>query len=92
MCHLPMHVISCFIGGFEENQASDGFRACFNIWSGVYDTDELLTFTRCHNHGDIFSLQHDVGDLHGDIIQTKCVRVKRSGKYSRQGSKQLDKG
>ena len=73
--------ISCFIGGFDANQASDGFRACFNIWSNVYDADELLTFARCHNHGDIFSLKHDVGDLHGDIIQTKCVRVKPSGKY-----------
>ena len=81
MCHLSQREISWFIGGFDANQASDGFRACFNIWSGVYDADELLTFTRCHNHGDIFSLQHDVGDLHGNIIQTKCVRVKRSGKY-----------
>ena len=81
MGHLSQREISWFIGGFDANQASDGFRACFNIWSGVYDADELLTFTRCHNHGDIFSLQHDVGDLHGDIIQTQCVRVKPSGKY-----------
>ena len=92
MCHLSQREISWFIGGFAANQASDGFRACSNIWSGVYDADELLTFTRCHIHGDIFSLELHVGELHGDIIQTECVRVKPSGKCSRQGSKQLDQG
>ena len=51
---------------FESSQASDVYRACFNIWSKIYDADDLLVFSRCHDNGDLFSLQYANGELHGD--------------------------
>ena len=45
----------------------------------MYDADDLLAFSRCHESGDLFSLQHANGDFHGDTLHTECIKIKLSG-------------
>ena len=55
-------------GGFSANQVSEGSISCLNIWSGTYSSDELLCFSKCDNHGDIFHLSPGSGEIYGSGV------------------------
>lgn len=67
MLSVDMQLFLHFSGGFDATQASDGWRACLNIWSGTFSADELLRFSDCEEKGDVFSMSEDVGDVIGDV-------------------------
>ena len=55
-------------GNFERSQTSAGSISCLNIWSGRHFSNDLLTFSKCQHHGDIFHLNTISGAIHGRVM------------------------
>lgn len=59
-------------GDVAGHDASAGYFACLNIWTGIYSSDSLMAFSQCKNPGDIFYLSqiHDetlYGNVHSEL-------------------------
>ena len=70
-------------GDFVDSQTSAGSISCLNIWSGTHSSEDLMTFSNCEHHGDIFHLNTISGAIHGDVMPRVTTKFGEwSGKIS----------
>jgi len=56
-----------FTGGFDSKQVAVGSISCLNIWSSVYQEDQLVDFAECKQEGDVFTMKPGALAIHGTI-------------------------
>jgi len=56
-----------FTGKFEAVQIAVGSISCLNIWSSVYQDDQLVDFAECKQEGDVFTMKPGALAIHGTI-------------------------
>ena len=44
-------------GGFDQTDAIGGSIACLNMWNSTFNSEKLLEFSKCMDHGDIFNFE-----------------------------------
>ena len=56
-------------GGFDQTDAIGGSIACLNMWNSTFNSEKLLEFSKCMDHGDIFKFEKDLGTLYGEVTR-----------------------
>jgi len=54
-------------GGFNSKQVAVGSISCLNIWSSVYQDNQLVDFAECKQEGDVFAMKPGALAIHGTI-------------------------
>ncbi|KAF6019310.1 hypothetical protein EB796_022399 [Bugula neritina] len=54
-------------GGFDPEQVAVASISCLNIWSSVYQEDQLVDFAECKQEGDVFTMKPGALAIHGTI-------------------------
>jgi len=76
-----------YTGGFDLGQVAVGSISCLNIWSSVYQKDQLVDFADCKQEGDVFTMKPGALAIHGTItseIKPVLNEPKESGKLLMQ--------
>jgi len=65
--NLKTVLCTLFTGGFDPEQVAVASISCLNIWSSVYQEDQLVDFAECKQEGDVFTMKPGALAIHGTI-------------------------